>query len=129
MVQMLDNYNNSYCYWYDTKTKLNNKTYEGTLYRLCNKLTDEQKAIFELFPNVIVGKYTNVQAPDLNSNYIFLLETSFETPTKYIIDGEQYTPEELRIGYRIITGLDNDTEFTDNEIYLYLLEEFERDID
>ena len=32
------------------------------------------------------------------------------------------TAEELRKGYRIITGLDNDNEFTDEEIYEYLIE-------
>ena len=86
MVEMLEIYNNGYYCWYNTKTKLNNKTYNGTLYKLCNKLTDEQKAIFELFPNVIVGKYThiilgeytNVQAPELSTNYIFLSDTIFE---------------------------------------------------
>lgn len=32
------------------------------------------------------------------------------------------TSEELRKGYRIITGLDNDDELTDEEIYKYLLD-------
>lgn len=31
------------------------------------------------------------------------------------------TTEELRKVYRIITGLNNDNEFTDEEIYQYLL--------
>lgn len=53
-----------------------------------------------------------------------------ETPrAKYILDGKEYTADELRTGYRTITGLDNDTELTDNEIYSYLLEEFEREPD
>lgn len=30
--------------------------------------------------------------------------------------------DELRKGYRVITGLDNDDEFTDEQIYQYLLE-------
>lgn len=32
------------------------------------------------------------------------------------------TAEELREGYREITGLDNDNEFSDEEIYEYLIE-------
>ena len=32
------------------------------------------------------------------------------------------TAEELRRVYHVITGLDNDNEFTDEEIYQYLLD-------
>lgn len=32
------------------------------------------------------------------------------------------TIEELREGYRIIIGLDNDEDFTDEELYQYMLE-------
>ena len=34
----------------------------------------------------------------------------------------QFNPSEIREGYREITGLDNDKDFTDEEIYLYMLE-------
>lgn len=34
----------------------------------------------------------------------------------------QFNPSEIREGYRKITGLDNDKDFTDEEIYLYMLE-------
>lgn len=47
--------------------------------------------------------------------------------TKYILNGEEYTADELRIGYRITTGLNNDVELTDDEIYSYMLEQFELD--
>ena len=47
--------------------------------------------------------------------------------TKYILNGEEYTADELRIGYRITTGLNNDAELTDDEIYSYMLEQFELD--
>lgn len=38
----------------------------------------------------------------------------------YNLYGSELTAAELRQGYRIITGLDNDNEFTDSEIYFYL---------
>lgn len=47
--------------------------------------------------------------------------------TKYILNGEEYTADELRIGYRITTGLNNDAELTDDEIYSYMFEQFELD--
>lgn len=47
--------------------------------------------------------------------------------TKYILNGKEYTADELRIGYRITTGLNNDAELTDDEIYSYMLEQFEQD--
>lgn len=47
--------------------------------------------------------------------------------TKYILNGKEYTADELRIGYRITTGLNNDAELTDDEIYSYMLEQFELD--
>ena len=37
------------------------------------------------------------------------------------IDGKEYSVDELREGYRVITGLDNDDEFTDIEICEYML--------
>lgn len=47
--------------------------------------------------------------------------------TKYILNGKEYTADELRTGYRITTGLNNDAELTDDEIYSYMLEQFELD--
>lgn len=46
---------------------------------------------------------------------------------KYIIDGKEYTIEELREGYETITGISYDDEIyekplTDEEIYQYLLD-------
>lgn len=37
------------------------------------------------------------------------------------IDGKEYSVDELREGYRVITGLDNDDELTDIEICEYML--------
>ena len=39
---------------------------------------------------------------------------------KYNFYGEKLTAEQLREGYRIITGLDNDNEMTDSEVYFYM---------
>lgn len=39
-----------------------------------------------------------------------------------LYDLGEFTIEELREGYREITGLDNDSDFSDKELYNYLLE-------
>ena len=39
-----------------------------------------------------------------------------------LYENKNLTIEELREGYRTITGLNNDNEFTDEEIYKYMLE-------
>ena len=75
MVEMLEIYNNAYCDFNTAKLKRNDKIYSGTVFRLCNELTNEQKAIFELFPNVVVGSRTCTQCPELHSNVIFLSDT------------------------------------------------------
>lgn len=75
MVEMLEIYNNAYCDFNNAKIKHNNKIYSGTTFRLCNELTNEQKAIFELFPNVLVGSRTCIQYPELQANVIFLSDT------------------------------------------------------
>ena len=75
MVEMLEIYNNAYCDFNTAKLKRNDKIYSGTVYRLCNELTNEQTAIFELFPNVVVGSRTCTQCPELHSNVIFLSDT------------------------------------------------------
>ena len=75
MVEMLEIYNNAYCDFNTAKLKRNDKIYSGTVYRLCNELTNEQKAIFELFPNVVVGSRTCTQCPELHPNVIFLSDT------------------------------------------------------
>lgn len=75
MVEMLEIYNNAYCDFNKSGLKRNGKIYSGTVYRLCNELTNEQKAIFELFPNVIVGSCTCRQCPELHPNVIFLADT------------------------------------------------------
>ena len=77
MVKMLEIYNNAYCDFNNAKIKHNNKIYSGTTFRLCNELTKEQKAIFELFPNVVVGSRTCIQCPEFHSNVIFLSDTKF----------------------------------------------------
>lgn len=77
MVEMLEIYNNAYCDFNNAKIKRNNKIYSGTTFRLCNELTKEQKAIFELFPNVVVGSRTCRQCPELHANVIFLSDTKF----------------------------------------------------
>lgn len=46
---------------------------------------------------------------------------------KYIIEGKEYTTEELREAYATLTGIDYDDEIydrplTDEEIYQYLIE-------
>lgn len=75
MVEMLEIYNNAYCDFNNAKIKYNNKIYSGTTFRLCKELTKEQKAIFELFPNVVVGSRTCIQSPELHANVIFLSDT------------------------------------------------------
>ena len=75
MIEILEIYNNAYCDFNNAKIKCNNKIYSGTTFRLCNELTKEQKAIFELFPNVIVGSRTCRQCPELHANVIFLSDT------------------------------------------------------
>lgn len=75
MVEMLEIYNNAYCDFNNAKIKYNNKIYSGTTFRLCKELTKEQKAIFELFPNVVVGSRTCIQCPELHANVIFLSDT------------------------------------------------------
>ena len=75
MVEMLEIYNNAYCDFNNAKIKYNNKIYSGTKFRLCNELTKEQKDIFKLFPNVIVGSRACRQCPELHSNVIFLSDT------------------------------------------------------
>ena len=37
------------------------------------------------------------------------------------IDGQEYSVSELREGYRVITGLDNDNDLTDIEVCEYIL--------
>ena len=39
-----------------------------------------------------------------------------------LYERKNLTIEQLREGYRVITGLDNDNEFTDGELYEYMLE-------
>ena len=75
MVEMLEIYNNAYCDFNTAVLKHNGKIYSGTVYRLCNELTNEQKAIFELFTNVVVGSRTCIQSPELHANVIFLSDT------------------------------------------------------
>lgn len=75
MVKMLEIYNNAYCDFNNAKIKYNNKIYSGTTFRLCNELTKEQKDIFELFPNIVVGSRTCIQFPELHANVIFLSDT------------------------------------------------------
>ena len=43
-------------------------------------------------------------------------------PRYELYDQKNLTIEQLREGYRIFTGLNNDSEFTDQEIYKYMLE-------
>lgn len=43
-----------------------------------------------------------------------------ELRKKYKIGKNKYTISELRKGYKIITGLDNGKDFTDDEIYEYM---------
>ena len=45
----------------------------------------------------------------------------------YNLGGDNYTIEQLRQGYREITGLDNDKEMSDEEIYNYMVEVFEKE--
>lgn len=45
----------------------------------------------------------------------------FYEPISVDIDGNECSAKELREGYRVITGLDNDKEFTDTEIFEYML--------
>lgn len=75
MVEMLEIYNNAYCDFNTAALMYNGKIYSGTVYRLCNELTNEQKAIFELFPNVVIGIRTCRQCSELHSNVIFLSDT------------------------------------------------------
>lgn len=75
MVEMLEIYNNAYCDFNTARLKHNGIIHSGTVYRLCNELTNEQKAIFELFPNVLVGSRTCRQHPELHPNVIFLSDT------------------------------------------------------
>ena len=77
LVQMLEIYNNGYCDFNNTKIKHNDKIYSGEIFRLCNKLTKEQRAIFELFPNVLIGNRTMTQCPEFQANCIFLSDTKF----------------------------------------------------
>lgn len=77
MVEMLEIYNNAYCDFNNVKIKHNNKIYSGTTFRLCNELTKEQKAIFELFPNVLIGNRRMIQCPEFHANCIFLSDTKF----------------------------------------------------
>lgn len=48
-------------------------------------------------------------------------------PVKYILHNQEYTIEELRIGYRITTGLNNDSDFSDEELYRYMKERYDLD--
>ena len=75
MIEMLEICNIAYCHFNNAKIKRSNKIYSGTTFRLCNELTKEQKAIFELFPNVVVGSRTCIQCPELHANVIFLSDT------------------------------------------------------
>ena len=75
MVEMLEIYNNGYCDFNTARLKHNGIIHSGTVYRLCNELTNEQKSIFELFPNVVVGSRTCRQCPELHANVIFLSDT------------------------------------------------------
>lgn len=77
MVEMLEIYNNAYCDFKKAGLKHNDKIYSGTVYRLCNELTKEQKAIFELFPNVFIGDRTCRQRPEFRATVIFLSDTKF----------------------------------------------------
>ena len=77
MVEMLEIYNNSYYDFHNAKITYNNKTYNGTVFRLDKILTAEQKAIFEMFPNVKVGDTTCVQMSEFHKNCIFLSDTKF----------------------------------------------------
>lgn len=77
MVEMLEIYNNAYCDFKRAGLKHNNKIYSGTVYRLCNELTKEQKAIFELFPNVFIGDRSCRQCSEFHANIIFLSDTKF----------------------------------------------------
>lgn len=75
MVEMLEIYNKAYCDFHIASLKHNGIIHSGTVYRLCNELTNEQKAIFELFPNVVVGSRTCTQCPEFHPNVIFLSDT------------------------------------------------------
>ena len=75
MVEMLEIYNNAYCDFNKACLKRDDKIYSGTTFRLCKELTKEQKAIFELFPNVVVGSRTCRQCTELHANVIFLSDT------------------------------------------------------
>lgn len=77
MVEMLEIYNNAYCDFNNAKIKHSNKIYSGTTFRLCNKLTKEQKAIFELFPNVLIGNRAMTQCSEFQANCIFLSDKKF----------------------------------------------------
>lgn len=44
-----------------------------------------------------------------------------------MINQEEYTIEELRKGYAIITGLDNGDEMTDEQIIEYMTRELEKE--
>lgn len=77
MVEMLEIYNNAYRDFKRAGLKYNNNLYSGTVYRLCNELTKEQKAIFELFPNVFIGVRSCRQCPEFQANCIFLSDTKF----------------------------------------------------
>lgn len=57
---------------------------------------------------------------DKNFAHYYLKEVESEKD-RYFFGDESYSIEELRIGYKIITGCNNIDEFTDEELYQYML--------
>lgn len=56
-------------------------------------------------------------------------KSSTAKKTYDLYEDEGLSAEDLRIAYRTITGLDNDNEFTDNEIFKYLLDSLKEEED
>lgn len=78
MVELLEKCNNGYYDFCDKKIEINNRTYSGEIYVLCNELTEEQKAIFDEYANVMIGDRTCLQCPEFHKNVIFLSDTNIE---------------------------------------------------
>ena len=96
------------------------------------EMFDVEAGLYE--PNIYVGHYhvggrEEFKIPT-KENYkisaykdiIDLIREYENQNKKYQLYENSYTIEELRIGYRVITGLDNDDEFSDEELYQYMLE-------
>lgn len=126
-------------YWYYLKSSKTDKKYY-VYYDECldaafvyeEEMFDVEAGLYE--PNIYVGHYhvggrEEFKIPT-KENYkisaykdiIDLIREYENQNKKYQLYENSYTIEELRIGYRVITGLDNDDEFSDEELYQYMLE-------